>query len=108
MEYQEIQRVSLFRSINGLEAAKIVDIRENNLILKRRNGQTQSVPMHNSAEFKRGDFVDAVFYNSGSGRIVGSTPPEFCPDRESAASRFAIASAQRNTSLDTGILGYYR
>ena len=109
MEYKQEQLTSIQRSINNIEVTKIVGIQDNHLELKRRDGKTFLFHVYYPERYKIGERLDAIFYNDGTGRIVGNTPPEFYMDEPSVASKLAVESARRSdTRIDTSILDNYR
>lgn len=86
MEYKREQTTTMLRCKNSIRSYKILDVRENRLIVRNplnKNG-TVEVPVSEPDNYKAGDYVDLVFIRMGSNshriELIGHTPPEFSPN----------------------------
>lgn len=84
MEFKQEQLTTVLRHRNNIEAVKITNISDGNLILERFNGKTEKMPVSYPARYRVGQFLDVIIFKTGNSshgmKLVGITPPEFYPE----------------------------
>lgn len=85
--YDKIQLTTLSRYQNDISVRQILDIKNGELVMNTWNSgeDTCRIPVNKEQLplYSVGDFVDMVILRTGNAsytaRLVGHTPPEFCP-----------------------------
>lgn len=85
--YDKIQLTTLSRYQNDISVRQILDIKDGHLIMHTWNNGEDicriPVSKQKLALYHVGDFVDMVILRTGNSsytaRLVGHTPPDFCP-----------------------------
>lgn len=88
MEFKQEQLTTISRYKNSIEAAKITNIQGSNLTIERFNGQAERFPVSYMC-YEVGQYVDIQYFKNGNSshtlKLVGHTPPQFCPDAGASA-----------------------
>ena len=84
MTYKYEQTKPALRRMNGIRAFKILDIRDNNLIVRNpydREKIFDLITVKNPSNYKVGDFIDAIISRMGTSsymaQFLGKTPSDF-------------------------------
>lgn len=84
-KYKHEQTTIASRKINSVKAAKILEIKENSLIIRRgyKTNKTAEVLVSNPQDYKVNEYVDVVLYKNGTSsygtKFLGRTPEAFIP-----------------------------
>lgn len=83
--YKREQTSKALRVNNRIWAVKILEIRDNSLIFRRKPGgdKTASIPVSRPQDYKVGQYIDVIVWNTGNAsygvNLIGNTPDDFIP-----------------------------